>query len=811
MSYLAMSALSIGLVLTLAVLSQKSGSVVHDTLFRSRWQAWSLIVGGGFLIRLLYFFSNSAHDDSHIYIANAQQILAGSPKINPHIGVEFVMAGFILLLGPVGANVASLVFAVLTIPLIGIAATELFDSGQSGLYAGFVFGVTPIHIYFSAFAITEAISLFFLILGIVLVLRERYLAGFVIGAMIFFMRIEYSLFILFPFFLLQLGEDWRIDYLVAVGPIASFLFVILSRYTSPTVYQQSIFPALRFIGWSLPFSFDPINQFLLNPINHVGPRILFYATHLSHWGIPYWEPLLINPILSLFALYGLYLLISRSRLSSALIFLAAFLTVSAIAYREFVSPSSALGLLLVAVFSVTLIAVTGTQWEIPTSRRLFLATVPFWGVLSVFYFATRYLLPLLAVYSLYSGYGLFKILEQLPRGTTTQNMSNNQLIYVANARLPSRKAHPYQIVQMCDGFESAGFDVTLVVPERRPPAGTPAESPEEYFDTPFKFDLVQLPCIDFLHLAPALPNSLAQFVFYLQTTTFALTALLYVGTRKSEFVFSRALLFSVFGAPLFGDQMAVELHRIPSRNWVATFLGKIFNRLRGVVVISDGLKQDWKRFTQTPIKVEPDCVRLDRFDGLGSKESIRERLGLPTKDPIVMYTGSLKKWKGVETLVKAGRELPMEVTVCIVGGYKEAIERIRRECRLIPESVRFVGHVKPDAVPRYLRASDVLVLPNTGEKAISARYTSPLKLFEYMAAERPIISSDLPSTREVLTEDLCFFFTPDDASDLAYTIREVLDNPEQAEQVASNAREEVTEYTWAARARRIEAFLKKEV
>jgi glycosyltransferase involved in cell wall biosynthesis len=83
------------------------------------------------------------------------------------------------------------------------------------------------------------------------------------------------------------------------------------------------------------------------------------------------------------------------------------------------------------------------------------------------------------------------------------------------------------------------------------------------------------------------------------------------------------------------------------------------------------------------------------------------------------------------------------------------------------------------------------------------RDTSPLKIFEYMAAERPIISADLPPIRDVLDESTAYFFRPGDSADLARVIRHVMDNRAEAQQKAKAARAKVAHYTWEERMKRI--------
>lgn len=377
---------------------------------------------------------------------------------------------------------------------------------------------------------------------------------------------------------------------------------------------------------------------------------------------------------------------------------------------------------------------------------------------------------------------------------------SNRLLYVANARLPSRKAHTYQIVQMCDAFAAGGDDVELVVPSRRLPDDAPT-SVDEYYDSPLDFEITRLPCLDLLWLVPRFPDALAAPIFYLQTVTFTLSALLYIMVRSTDLLYTRARLFAVIGAPIVGERLVLETHRRPSRSWVAGLVGRALDRTRGVVVITEGLRDDWEPFTTAPILVEPDGVRLERFEKRSDKVSLRSELGIPIDSRIACYAGSFLPWKGVESLVRAADLLPRDVVVCLVGGTDEQTERLERDVGGIPDSVLLMGHVPPDEVPKFLLASDVLVVPNSADRELSSRYTSPLKLFEYMAAVRPIVASELPSLREILDEDTAFFATPDDPSSLAVTIERALGD--DGERRATNARERVEHYSWEARATRI--------
>jgi glycosyltransferase involved in cell wall biosynthesis len=176
---------------------------------------------------------------------------------------------------------------------------------------------------------------------------------------------------------------------------------------------------------------------------------------------------------------------------------------------------------------------------------------------------------------------------------------------------------------------------------------------------------------------------------------------------------------------------------------------------------------------------------------------------------VVGYAGHLYAWKGVDVLLEAIARLT-HARGLIIGGHSAEPDLARTKSvasRLgISERVTFTGQVEPSRVTELLREADVLVLPNPAS-AISTRYTSPLKLFEYMAAGRPIVSSDLPSIREVLRDDVnALLVPPGDPIALANGIDRLLRDHALASRLARAAFDEVSNYSWERRAERLDAL-----
>ncbi len=212
-------------------------------------------------------------------------------------------------------------------------------------------------------------------------------------------------------------------------------------------------------------------------------------------------------------------------------------------------------------------------------------------------------------------------------------------------------------------------------------------------------------------------------------------------------------------------------------------------------------------YPEGQILVAPDAVDIATFDIASSKEDARKRLQLPQEKHIVVYTGSIDEpWKGVGVLVEAAREFGDEYLFVIVGGKPHYVDYFYS---LYPKrpNVELVGHRPHDEIPLYLRAADVVVLPNSAKQEISRLSTSPMKLFEYMAAGRPMVASDLPSLREVLNHENALLVAPDDPSALAEGIRTLVADTQRAAALAGRARRDVERYTWEKRATAILAFM----
>ena len=193
------------------------------------------------------------------------------------------------------------------------------------------------------------------------------------------------------------------------------------------------------------------------------------------------------------------------------------------------------------------------------------------------------------------------------------------------------------------------------------------------------------------------------------------------------------------------------------------------------------------------------------FENVPDKQTARQKTRLPQDKKIVLYAGRLYARKGAGTLAESTKELP-NVLFVFVGGTDNDIFAFKSRWGMLP-NVTVVGHVPHEQIPLYLRAADLLVLPNSGKDEDSARFTSPMKLFEYMASETPMLASDVSAIREILDDTTAILVSPDDPFALARGIEESLADPESARMRARAARAKVDDHTWQKRVETIFARL----
>lgn len=358
-----------------------------------------------------------------------------------------------------------------------------------------------------------------------------------------------------------------------------------------------------------------------------------------------------------------------------------------------------------------------------------------------------------------------------------------KILYIANVRMPTERAYGLQIVKTCEALAEQGAEIELVIPSRR---NSIRDDLFSYYGIKRNFDVTTLPVPDLVRFGP--------LGFLLSAVWFSEKVRWLRSFWTADAVYSRDALV-LFQYLLLGRPLVFEAHAPP------TLVSRIVAcRARRVLVISESLRSAYVAagVPSDRVAVAPDAVDEHLFDSAPSRAEARTALGLPSDENIVLYAGHLYARKGADTLAKAAAAVPGALFV-FVGGTPDDVKNFKRVWGVSP-NIRIVGQVKHELIPAYLRAADLLVLPNSGKDEDSARYTSPMKLFEYMASGTPIIASDVPAVHEILDTSMAVFVAPDNSIALGAGIERELRMPENGISRARRALAVIHNYTWRTRA-----------
>lgn len=382
-------------------------------------------------------------------------------------------------------------------------------------------------------------------------------------------------------------------------------------------------------------------------------------------------------------------------------------------------------------------------------------------------------------------------------------MSEPSLCYIFNGRFPSEKAHALYVYKTCEAFYKK-TDVRILVPNRK---NQFAKSQVDFFTGSVELDCKYLFCIDLYN--SILPTKIAFLICYL---TFSISVFFYVLKLRSR---ERYIFFSNEYIPLFfisflTNRIVYDMHDYYGR--LEMLLHKLGKRI-ACIVTQNSLKKDLLveelELDNDCILVEPNGVDVQRFRVGESAQKCRSMVGIDVMyEKVVVYTGHLFSWKGVEVLAEVAKILP-EVAFYFVGGSLDDVGTFSTRHQQ-QKNIFVVGHRPHQEMPIWQASADCLVLPNSGKMRISEVYTSPMKLFEYLASEKPVVASDLPSIRAIVSDQEVTFFESDNSSGLADAIEAVLSMPKdkQAKQVLA-AKQLVAHHTWQKRADRLLAFFHK--
>jgi glycosyltransferase involved in cell wall biosynthesis len=359
-----------------------------------------------------------------------------------------------------------------------------------------------------------------------------------------------------------------------------------------------------------------------------------------------------------------------------------------------------------------------------------------------------------------------------------------RIVCISAAQIPSDTANSIQVMKVCQSFVQLGHDVTLLVPGNKPALIDEPHLIEHYgLETIFPIQWLAL-------------RNRRLFPWKAVWSARRLGAnLIYAWPVQS------AALSLAVGIPAM-----LELHDFPTGMvgplWLQLFL--LFPGRKRLLPITDSLRRAL-RLPERITVTAPDGVDLERYVSLPDPESARRLLGLPA-EPTVLCTGHLYAGRGADLFLRLAAKFPQASFVWVGGRPADVEVWMQRAAGLV--NVTFTGFVPNERIPLYQSAADVLLMPYQSTVATSsggntAEVCSPMKMFEYMAAGRAILSSDLPVLHEVLDGTMATFCQLDDADGWESGLNELLADGNRRKALGQSARLAVENYSWVRRAQQV--------
>ncbi len=387
-----------------------------------------------------------------------------------------------------------------------------------------------------------------------------------------------------------------------------------------------------------------------------------------------------------------------------------------------------------------------------------------------------------------------------------------KIVAIAGSTIPSDTANSIQVMKACSALAQLGHDLTLLVPGDRPSQTEkggvvsihPSLSlratrpPNENVDLKSHYGIQTDFPIEWL-------SSSSRRLFTWQSVRRA-------RALKPDLLYTWFPQSAVFGL-LHRIPTIFEAHIHPTGFFGFVWhqvLAKLPGRKRVVAitqVLVDMLEPDYHlRFKPDEVVTAPNGVELERFASLPSKPDVARRALNLREAPTVMCTGHLYAGRGADLFLALAKELPQAHFVW-VGGRPADVEAWKKRAQ--SDNVTFTGFIPNRDLPLYQSAADILLMPysrsirGSSGTLDTASVASPMKMFEYMASGRAIVTADLPVVREVLNEQSAVFCEPDTVEDWKPAIEGLLADEVRRAALGNRAKEDVKGYTWLARAAKI--------
>lgn len=297
--------------------------------------------------------------------------------------------------------------------------------------------------------------------------------------------------------------------------------------------------------------------------------------------------------------------------------------------------------------------------------------------------------------------------------------------------------------------------------------------------------------------------------FYVKETSFIIIVLLkLILNRNNDVIYSRhntsfkiLNFFKKFG--LIKNRIFLEIHLINDSI-------KKLKYIDGFIALNEEIERILLENKYKNVITAHDGVNMEIFKPIPTKLA-RKKLNLEQGKSYCIYTGryqTLGKEKGIPEIIRSIKHINNNnIIFLFVGGpldLKDKYLKIAEESNIDKNKLKFIDHVDQKKLSLYLSAADVFLMPFPKIKHYDL-YMSPLKMFEYMAHLKPIITTNLKSISKILNHQNSFISNPGDIKSLAKNIEKSLTN--YNDKKVNSAYEKVKSFTWDKRAEKILNFI----
>ena len=367
-----------------------------------------------------------------------------------------------------------------------------------------------------------------------------------------------------------------------------------------------------------------------------------------------------------------------------------------------------------------------------------------------------------------------------------------KICYLSNAAIPSSVASSIQIVKMCEAFSKLKNHVTLIT------ANSSNGNIFNFYNVEKKFRFKKIKYFKKFPLG---------IKFYL----FSIFSILESIKFKPDIYITRNF-FTCFLLTLFKKKTILELHHsLNTESRIVRFIVKnydFFNskHLVKFIAITNSVKNDY---------ISKYSIKSNKIIVLPSGSSIKEnfKFKIKKKKINIGYFGSLYKSRGLDLIIKLASIDPKN-DYYVYGNIKQVKLSIFEKTK---KNLHIKDYVPYKKVSKILLNMDLLLIPYTSSITVAgdvgdiSKYTSPLKLFDYLSVGRPIVCSNYDVLREIITDNQNAIFVKNYKNAFAWKkeITKLINNPEKMKIISENNYKLSQKYSHGVRALKILDSLKK--